>query len=146
MVDEFGILPLLVRIIFWKPEKMKLLVFLICESLAGMKSGAGNLKVQEECNVNIRKSRAKLTHVGTSSQDSISSILIIRGKSSQQHKQKASSKGQNCAWKTEIRSWKLAFQTCGKTRSIQDFLYGVKKIVAMIFFETSMMEVLGKGS
>ena len=60
-------------------KKMKLLIFLICESLAGLKSGAGNIKVQEECNVNIRKSRAKLTHVGTSSQDCISSILNIRG-------------------------------------------------------------------
>ena len=58
---------------------MKLLIFLICESLAGLKSGAGNIKVQEKCNVNIRKSRAKLTHVGTSSQDGISSILYIRG-------------------------------------------------------------------
>ena len=60
-------------------KKMKLLIFLICESLAGLKSSAGNIKVQEECNVNIRKSRAKVTHVGTSSQDGISSNLNIRG-------------------------------------------------------------------
>ena len=59
-------------------KKMKLLVFLICESLAGLKSGAGNIKVQKECNVNIRKSRAKLTHVGTSSQDGISSASSKR--------------------------------------------------------------------
>ena len=60
-------------------KKMKLLIFLICESFAGLKTSAGNKKVQEECNVNIRKSRAKLTHVGTSSQARISSILTNRG-------------------------------------------------------------------
>ena len=60
-------------------KKMRLLIFLICESFAGLKTSAGNKKVQEECNVNIRKSRAKLTHVGTSSQARISSILTNRG-------------------------------------------------------------------
>ena len=59
---------------------MKLLIFLICESLAGLKSSAGNIKVQEECNANIRKSRAKLTHVGTSSQDGISSIGTMQNR------------------------------------------------------------------
>ena len=83
MVGGFCCLTLPSEFFSENQKKMKLLVFLICESLAGMKSlaglkyGAGNIKVQEECNVNIRKSRAKLTHVGTSSQDGISSYLNI---------------------------------------------------------------------
>jgi len=68
MVLEFCFLTISIRIFSENPKKMKLLIFLICGSFAGLKTSAGNKKVQEECNVNIRKSRAKLTHVGTSSQ------------------------------------------------------------------------------
>ena len=72
MVGWFWCLTLPSEFFSENQKKMKLLIFLICESLAGLKSSAGNIKVQEECNVNIRKSRAKVTHVGTSSQDGIS--------------------------------------------------------------------------
>ena len=64
---------------------MKLFIFLICKSLAirssipdyvdpilaGVKSGGGNKKVQRLCDVNIRKSRAKLTQLGSSNQEGV---------------------------------------------------------------------------